>query len=69
MSEPGKNGGDATFTSEDSLVVVFDGPGENIRRPRRPNNPIEWPPPRTNCETPRPDDGRAAPPSSGGDHR
>ncbi len=65
MSEPSKDGGDTIFTSEDTFVVVFEGPGENIRRPRQPNNPIEWPPPRMGGETPPSSNERPAPPSDG----
>jgi hypothetical protein len=43
MSEPQKHPSDVTFSSEDSLVVVFEGPGDSTRRPRRPNNPRNWP--------------------------
>ncbi len=34
MSEPRNDGTDTIFTSEDTFVVVFDGAGQNIRRPR-----------------------------------
>lgn len=37
MSEPKKNPKGPIFTSEDTLVVEFEGPGDNTRRPRRPN--------------------------------
>jgi hypothetical protein len=66
MSEP-NNGGDTIFSSEDLFVVVFDGPGENIRRPRRPNNPVDWPPPKLNGD--RPASGDEFPPPPDGDRR
>jgi hypothetical protein len=43
MSEPRKNPKGPIFTSEDTLVVEFEGPGDKTRRPRRPNNPRNWP--------------------------
>ena len=56
MSEPEKMPAGTTFSSEDSLVVVFEGPGENIRRPRSPNNPRDWPPRQPPQEPPPPAD-------------
>ncbi len=67
MSEPRKDDGKTIFSSEDSFVVVFDGPGENIRRPRRPNNPVEWPPRKLNGQTPA--SGDELPPPPGADRR
>lgn len=43
MNKPEKNDSEVPFTSTDAVIVVFDGPGDNSRRPRRPNNPREWP--------------------------
>jgi len=37
MSEPQKHPSHVTFTSDDSVVFVFEGPGDTTRRPRRPN--------------------------------
>jgi hypothetical protein len=68
MSEPKKADGDTIFSSDDSLVVVFDGPGENIRRPRRPNNPPEWPPRKPTGETSPPSRDELPPPPDE-DHR
>jgi hypothetical protein len=44
MSEPQKKPNQTTFSSEDVSVVVFEGPGDNTPRPRRPNLPRDWPP-------------------------
>ena len=57
MSEPEKKRKGTIFTSEGSPVFEFDGPGDNTRRPRRPNNPREWPPP------PKPSSGEQPPES------
>ncbi len=62
MSEPKKNKGEITFTSEDSPLFIFDGPGDTTRRPRRANNPREWPPKTTLPPIP-PADGEPAPPA------
>jgi hypothetical protein len=43
MSQSQKNPSETTFSSENSLLVIFEGPGDNTRRPRRPNNPRDWP--------------------------
>jgi hypothetical protein len=64
MSEPQKNPSETTFSSEDSLVVVFEGPGDTTRRPRRPNNPREWPPREPSREQQPPAD--PPPPSNDG---
>jgi hypothetical protein len=37
MSEPQKGPNTVHFSSDNSLVVVFEGPGDNTRRPLRPN--------------------------------
>jgi hypothetical protein len=36
-----------TYSSEDAINVIVEGPGDNTIRPRRPDkyNPREWPPP------------------------
>jgi hypothetical protein len=62
MSEPLKNPGDVTFSSDDSVVVVFEGPGDTTRRPRRRNNPRDWPCPERTQEPPTPGD-QSPPPS------
>jgi hypothetical protein len=64
MSQPQKNGGNVVFTSEDTIVVVFDGPGDTTRRPRRPNNPREWPPQKPTPKPP-PDNDQPPPDASG----
>ncbi len=55
MSEP-QNSGDIIFTSDNTIVVVFDGPGNTTRRPRRPNIPRDWPPPEPPKNPESPDD-------------
>jgi hypothetical protein len=65
MSEPQKNPVGLTFSSENSLLVIFEGPGDNTRRPRRPNNPRDWPnggPP----QGPSPPADQPPPPDAGG---
>jgi hypothetical protein len=62
MKEPEKDQSDVIFTSDESLVVVFEGPGDSTRRPRRPNNPREWP----RLETPRQSQPPAQPPKADG---
>jgi hypothetical protein len=37
--EPRPEGGDVTTSSDDTPLVVIEGPGDTTRRPRRPNNP------------------------------
>ena len=66
MSDPEKKPGRTIYSSEDSPLVEFDGPGENIRRPRSPNNPRHWPPgsepppePQLPADQPPPDDARS----------
>jgi hypothetical protein len=49
MSEPENSRDQTTFTSEDALVVVFEGPGDNTPRPRRKNIPRDGP----NGDTPQ----------------
>lgn len=44
MSEPQKKPTETHFTSEDSPLVIIDGPGDTTRRPLRPNIPRDWPP-------------------------
>jgi hypothetical protein len=43
MSDPDRPHRETIFTSEDVTVVVFKGPGDNTRRPRRKNIPRDWP--------------------------
>jgi hypothetical protein len=43
ISEPQNNPADTVFSSDDLQVVIFEGPGDSTRRPRRPNNPRDWP--------------------------
>ncbi len=63
MNESPKNPKGPTFASEDTLVVVFEGPGDNTRRPRRKNIPRDWPgneppqEPKPPTDQPPPDDG------------
>jgi hypothetical protein len=65
MNEPQQNSSEIVFSSEDSLVVVFEGPGDNTRRPRRPNNPRDWPNGGPPQEPPPPAD-QPPPPDVGG---
>ena len=58
MNEPRKNPGESATNSEDSLLVVIEGPGDTTRRPRRPNIPRDEP----RREPQRPTDG---PPTNG----
>jgi hypothetical protein len=67
MSEPKKDPGEVTFSSEDSLIYVFDGPGDTTRRPRRPNNPREWPPPPKPLQEPQLPTDQPPQPESGGE--
>lgn len=62
MSEPETSPREPVFTSEDTLVVVFEGPGDNTRRPRRPNIPRDSAP----REPHPPEDQPPAPPAAGG---
>jgi hypothetical protein len=66
MSETPKGPGDVTFSSDDSLVVVFEGPGDSTRRPRRPNNPRDWPRRAPPQEPQSPGDQSAPPGDVGG---
>jgi hypothetical protein len=66
MSESQKNPGEVTFSSDDSLIVVFEGPGDSTRRPRRPNNPRDWPCPEQTQEPPSPGDQTPPPGDNSG---
>ncbi len=52
--EPSKYGSSET-EALDSVLVVFDGPGDTTRRPRRPEIPLT--PPESPSAPPKPDDG------------
>ncbi len=52
MSKPNKKPSTVTFSSDNTLVVVFEGPGDTTRRPRRPNIP-RTPPPEPPAQEPQ----------------
>ena len=66
MSEPQKEPGRTIFSSEDSPIVEFDGPGDTTRRPRRPNSPRHWPPGSEPPQEPPPPADQPPPPEPGG---
>jgi hypothetical protein len=66
MSEPRENPDETIFSSEDSLLVEFEGPGDTTRRPRRPNIPRDWPPPGPPQEPQPPTDQPPPPDTNGG---
>jgi hypothetical protein len=36
----------STTEAPDTILIIIEGPGDKTRRPRRPNIPLDYPPPR-----------------------
>jgi hypothetical protein len=64
MNETPKNPREIIFSSDDCVVVVFEGPGDKTRRPRRKNIPRDWPPGGPPQE-PQPPTDQPPPPADG----